>query len=75
MMKLVGKNDYKVIMDLYAKIENFGNNVDEVYEKIEDFVGKKLKNEKRDSFNGLYYSLITADCQLTQRNQQIKKCE
>ena len=73
MMKLVGKNDYKVIMDLYAKIENFGNNVDEVYEKIEDFVGKKLKNEKRDSFNGLYYSLITADCQLTQRNQQIRK--
>ena len=43
MMKLIGKNDYKIIMDLYTKIENFGNNVDEVYEKIEDYVGKKLK--------------------------------
>ena len=73
MMKLIGKNDYKIIMDLYTKIENFGNNVDEVYEKIEDYVGKKFKNEKKDSFNGLYYSLITADCQLTQRNQQIRK--
>ena len=48
MLKLIGKDDYNYIMDLYSKIENNSGEIDEIYKKIEEYVKDKYPDDKRE---------------------------
>ena len=71
MLKLIGEEDYNYIIDLYTKVENNSN--EEIYQKIEQFFKDKYQNDKKEKFGELYISLITHDCQLTKKEQLLKK--
>ena len=58
MLKLIGGTDYNYIMNLYDSTNN-NDNVDKIYEKIENFVDKYYDEDKKDNFNNLYYQLIS----------------
>ena len=73
MLKLIGKDDYNYIMDLYSKIDNNSGEIDEIYKKIEEYVKDKYPNDKRENFDSLYFSLISYECQLDKKEVQLKK--
>ena len=73
MLKLIGKDDYNYIMDLYSKIENNSGEIDEIYKKIEEYVKDKYPDDKRENFDSLYFSLISYECQLDKKEVQLKK--
>ena len=73
MLNLLGKEDYNYIIDLYVKVENNFGEVDEIYKKIEEYIKSKYQNDKRENFDELYFSLISYDCQLAKKEQQLKK--
>ena len=73
MLKLIGEKDYNYINELYSKVENNSGEVDDIYKKIEEYIKDKYQGEKRENFDDLYFSLISYDCQLTKKEQQLKK--
>ena len=73
MLKLIGEKDYNYINDLYSKVENNSGEVDDIYKKIEEYIKDKYQDEKRENFDDLYFSLISYDCQLTKKEQQLEK--
>ena len=72
-LKLIGEKDYSYIIDLYSKIENNPEEVDEIYKKIEEYIKDKYEDSKKEAFGKLYLSLISYDCQFAQKEQQLKK--
>ena len=73
MLKLIGEEDYKYINDLYSKVENNTGEIDEIYKKIEEYIKNKYEDDKRENLDDLYFYLITYDCQLAKKEQQLKK--
>ena len=73
MLKLIGEEDYKYINDLYSKVENNTGEIDEIYKKIEEYIKNKYEDDKRGKLDDLYFYLITYDCQLAKKEQQLKK--
>ena len=71
MLQLIGDNDYKFIMNLYNIGIKEQNKTDDIYQKIEDFVNKNYSTEKKDKFNDCYLLLISLDCQLTKKIEEI----
>ena len=71
MLALIGGTDYNYIINLYNSANN-NNNADKVYEKIENFVNKYYDQEKKENFNNLYYLLISFDCKLSKKQNEIK---
>ena len=69
MLKLIGGTDYNYIMNLYNNI-NDNDNMDNAYEKIENFVNKYYDTNKKDSFNNLYYQLISLNHNLNQKEKE-----
>ena len=69
-LALIGGTDYNYIINIYNSA-NESNNVDKVYEKIESFVNRYYDQEKRENFNNLYYLLISFDCELAKKQNQI----
>ena len=68
MLKLIGGIDYNYIMNLYNNI-NDNDNMDNAYEKIENFVNKYYDTDKKDSFNNLYYQLISLNHNLNKKEK------
>ena len=68
MLKLIGGTDYNYIMNLYNNI-NDNDNMDNAYEKIENFVNKYYDTDKKDSFNNLYYQLISLNHNLNKKEK------
>ena len=66
MLKLIGGTDYNYIMNLYDSTNN-NDNVDKIYEKIENFVDKYYDEDKKDNFNNLYYQLISLNHNLNKK--------
>ena len=66
MLKLMGGTDYNYIMNLYDSTNN-NDNVDKIYEKIENFVDKYYDEDKKDNFNNLYYQLISLNHNLNKK--------
>ena len=66
MIKLIGGTDYNYIMNLYDSTNN-NDNVDKIYEKIENFVDKYYDEDKKDNFNNLYYQLISLNHNLNKK--------
>ena len=66
MLKLIGGTDYNYIMNLYDSTNN-NDNVDKIYEKIENFVDKYYDEDKKDNFNNLYYQLISLNHNLSKK--------
>ena len=66
MLKLIGGMDYNYIMNLYDSTNN-NDNVDKIYEKIENFVDKYYDEDKKDNFNNLYYQLISLNHNLNKK--------
>ena len=71
-LSLIGGTDYNYIINLYNNTDNANENVDEIYEKIEKFVNMHYDSQKKENFDNLYYSLITLDCQLVEKENEIK---
>jgi len=71
-LALVGGIDYNYIINLYNNTDNENENVDEIYEKIEKFVKSHYDEKKKESFDNLYYLLISLDCQLVEKNNKLK---
>ena len=69
MLKLIGGTDYNYIMNLYNNI-NDNDNMDNAYEKIENFVNKYYDTDKKDSFNNLYYQLISLNHNLNKKEKE-----
>ena len=69
MLKLIGGTDYNYIMNLYNNI-NDNDNMDNAYEKIENFVNKYYDTNKKDSFNNLYYQLISLNHNLNKKEKE-----
>ena len=69
MLKLIGGTDYNYIMNLYNNI-NDNDNMDNAYEKIENFVNKYYDTNKKDSFNNLYYQLISLNHNLNKKEKK-----
>ena len=69
-LALIGGTDYNYIINIYNSA-NESNNADKVYEKIESFVNRYYDQEKRENFNNLYYLLISFDCELAKKQNQI----
>ena len=72
MLALIGGTDYNYIINLYNSANNNNSKVDAIYEKIEAFVNKYYDQEKKENFNNLYYLLISFDCKLTKKQNEIK---
>ena len=72
-MILIGKEDYNYIIELYSKVESNLGEVDEIYKIIEEYIKSKYQDDKRENFDELYFSLISYDCQLGKKEQQLKK--
>ena len=72
MLALVGGIDYNYIINLYNNTDNENENVDEIYEKIEKFVKSHYDEKKKESFDNLYYLLISLDCQLVEKNNKLR---
>ena len=70
MLKLIGGTDYNFIMNLYNSTYD-NDNMDKIYEKIENFVNKYYDTDKKESFNNLYYQLISLNHNLNKKNQLI----
>ena len=66
MLKLIGGTDYNYIINLYDSTNN-NDNVDKIYEKIENFVDKYHDEDKKDNFNNLYYQLISLNHNLNKK--------
>ena len=71
MLTLIGGTDYNYIMNLYNSANDFNNDTDKIYEKIESFVNRYYDQEKKDNFNNLYYLLISFDYELSKKQKQI----
>ena len=71
MQQLIGDNDYKYIMNLYNIGIKDQNKIDDIYQKIEDFVDKNYSKEKKEKFNNCYLLLVSLDCQLTKKVEEI----
>ena len=69
MLKLIGGTDYNYIMNLFNNI-NDNDNMDKDYEKIENFVNKYYDTDKKDSFNNLYYQLISLNHNLNKKEKE-----
>ena len=69
LLKLIGGTDYNYIMNLYNNI-NDNDNMDNAYEKIENFVNKYYDTDKKDSFNNLYYQLISLNHNLNKKEKE-----
>ena len=69
MLELLGEDDYKYVMQLYSIIDK--SKIDEIYYKIEEYVQKYDEN-KKDKFDMLYFKLISTDCQIQQKNNDLK---
>ena len=69
MLELLGEDDYKYVMELYSIIDK--SKIDEIYYKIEEYVQKYDEN-KKDKFDMLYFKLISTDCQIQQKNNDLK---
>ena len=70
MLNLIGENDYKYVMELYSIIDK--TKIDEIYVKIEEYV-QKYDEDKKDKFDILYFKLISTDCQVQQKNNELQK--
>jgi NIMA (never in mitosis gene a)-related kinase len=70
MFNLIGENDYKYVMELYSIIDK--TKIDEIYVKIEEYV-QKYDEDKKDKFDILYFKLISTDCQVQQKNNELQK--
>ena len=70
-LSLIGGSDYNYIINLYNSTNN-SNDVDKIYEKIENFVNQYYDNIKKENFNNLYYLLISLDCKLKQKENYLK---
>ena len=73
-LSLIGGSDYNYIINLYNSTNN-SNDVDKIYEKIENFVNQYYDNIKKENFNNLYYLLISLDCKLKQKENYLKLCQ
>ena len=71
-MALIGGADYNYIMNLYNNTDNENENVDDIYEKIEKFVNLHYDAQKKEKFDNLYYLLIALDCQLVEKEKELK---
>ena len=48
-------------------VQIINDNVDKIYEKIENFVDKYYDEDKKDNFNNLYYQLISLNHNLNKK--------
>ena len=69
--QLMGEKDFKYIMNIHNIKEP--NKIDEIYEKIEDFAHQKYSSDKNEKFLDLYLSLISNECQLDKKIEELKK--
>lgn len=69
MLSLIGENDYNYVMELYSIIDK--TKIDEIYFKIEEYV-QKYEEDKKDKFDILYFKLISTDCQVQQKNNELQ---
>ena len=68
--QLMGEKDFKYIMNMHNIKEQ--NKVDEIYEKIENFANKNYEQDKNEKFLDLYLSLISTECQLDKKTEELK---
>ena len=71
MLQLIGDKDYKYIMDLYNIGIKDQNKIDDIYQNIEDFVEKNYSKEQKEKFNNCYLLLVSLDCQLAKKAEEI----
>jgi len=69
MLELLGEDDYKYVMEMYSIIDK--SKIDEIYYKIEEYV-QKYDEDKKDKFDMLYFKLISTDCQIQQKNSDLR---
>ena len=71
-LSLIGGTDYNYIFNLYNNTDKENENIDEIYEKIEKFVNMNYDIKKKESFDNLYFLLISLDCQLFEKENKLK---
>ena len=72
-LKLIGEEDYNYFINFYSKIENNSDEVEEINNKIEEYIKSKYEDEKGKTFFDLYFSLKEYDNQLTEKEHQLQK--
>ena len=72
MLALIGASDYNYIINIYNNTDNENENVDEIYEKIENFVKMHYEGSKKENFDNLYLLLISLDSQLVEKDNKLK---
>ena len=72
-LKLIGEEDYNYIINMYSKVNNYLGGVNEIYQKFEEYFKDKYQEEKKENLKNLYSSFICLDCQLSKKEQHLKK--
>ena len=72
-LKLIGEEDYNYIINIYSKVDNDLGRVNEIYQKFEEYIKDKYQEEKKENLKNLYSSFICYDCQLSKKEQHLKK--
>jgi hypothetical protein len=72
-LKLIGEEDYNYIINIYSKVDNDLGRVNDIYQKFEEYIKDKYQEEKKESLKNLYSSFICYDCQLSKKEQHLKK--
>ena len=67
-LKLIGENDNKYIMELYEKAFNKSdqNEIHDYFETIDKFVKSSFDKEKKEKFDNFFKNLIELDCYLNE---------
>ena len=72
-LKLIGEEDYNYIINIYSKVDNDLERVNEIYQKFEEYIKDKYEEDKKENLKNLYSSFISCDCQLSKKEQHLKK--
>ena len=72
-LKLIGEEDYNYIINIYSKVDNDLGRVNEIYQKFEEYIKDKYQEDKKENLKNLYSSFICYDCQLSKKEQHLKK--
>ena len=72
-LKLIGEEDYNYIINIYSKVDNDLGRVNDIYQKFEEYIKDKYQEEKKENLKNLYSSFICYDCQLSKKEQHLKK--
>jgi len=72
-LKLIGEEDYNYIINIYSKVDNDLERVNDIYQKFEEYIKDKYEEDKKENLKNLYSSFICYDCQLSKKEQHLKK--